>query len=251
MLADAPAVPLDTVEIPVERQPVTVVCSRQGWVRVLRGHLEDEGSLKYKEGDAPRFVLPAQSTDRLLLISSDGRSYLLPVEKLPGGRGQGEPLRLQIDLARGAEPLVLAIHDPGARLLLVSSGGRGFVAEQEALAATVRAGKQVFNLEEGERLLIAAPVEGDHVAVLGTNRKLLIFPLAELPVMARGKGVLLQRYREGQIRDARVLKLEDGLTFPTARGTRTLADLRPWLGKRGQAGRTVPPAFPKSNRFAG
>jgi topoisomerase IV subunit A len=246
---EVPTLEGEVLEEPVERQPVTVVCSRQGWIRVLRGHVEDGGELKYKEGDAARFVLKAESTEKLLLISSDGRGYLLPVERLPAGRGQGEPLRLQIDLGRGAEPVMLAVHRPEGKVLLASSGARGFVAEEPAIAAQTRAGKQVFNLEEGERVTVAVAAEGDHVATVGSNRKLLIFPLDQLPVMGRGKGVLLQRYKGGELADAAVLRLADGLSWPTAKGTRTVTDLSPWLGRRGQAGRMAPHGFPKSNRF--
>jgi topoisomerase IV subunit A len=247
----APVVDVDALETPVERQPVTVACSRQGWIRVLRGHLEDPGELRYKEGDAGRFVLQAQSTDKLLLISSDGRGYLLPVERLPGGRGQGEPLRLQVDLGRGAEPVMLAVHRPNGRVLLASSAARGFIAEEAAMAAQTRAGKQVLNLDQGERLVVACPAEGDHVATVGSNRKLLLFPIDELPVMSRGKGVLLQRYRGGSLADACVITLAEGLSWPGGRGTRMVTELAPWLGRRGQAGRVAPHGFPKSNRFTG
>jgi topoisomerase IV subunit A len=247
----APVVDAEALEVPVERQPVTVVCSRQGWIRVLRGHLEDPAELKYKEGDAERFVLQAQSTDKLLLVSSDGRGYLLPVERLPGGRGQGEPLRLQIDLGRGAEPVLLAVHRPDGRVLLASSAARGFIADEAAMTAQTRAGKQVLNLDQGERLVVACPAKGDHVATVGTNRKLLVFPIDQLPVMSRGKGVLLQRYRGGALSDACVISLAEGLSWPGSRGSRTVTDLAPWLGRRGQTGRIAPHGFPKSNRFSG
>jgi topoisomerase-4 subunit A len=250
-LGAAPVVDGDALEMPVERQPVTVVCSRQGWIRVLRGHLEDLAELKYKEGDTGLFVLQAQSTDKLLLISSDGRGYLLPVERLPGGRGQGEPLRLQIDLGRGAEPVMLAAHRLEGRVLLASSAARGFIAEEVAMVAQTRAGKQVLNLDEGERLVVACPAEGDHVAIVGSNHKLLLFAIDELPVMSRGKGVLLQRYRGGSLADACVIRLADGLSWPGGRGTRTVSDLTPWLGRRGQTGRAAPHGFPRSNRFSG
>jgi topoisomerase-4 subunit A len=174
----------------------------------------------------------------------------LPIERLPGGRGQGEPLRLQIDLARSAEPVMLAMHRPGGRVLLASSSGRGFVAEEQAIAAQTRSGKQVFNLAEDERVAVACPAEGDHVATIGSNRKMLVFPLDQLPVMSRGKGVLLQRYRDGALADARVFALADGLSWPSAKGLRVVTDLAPWLGKRGQAGRLAPHGFPRSNRFA-
>jgi topoisomerase-4 subunit A len=239
-IGEAPVIDGETLEMPVERQPVTVVCSRQGWIRVLRGHALDGAELKYKEGDAPRFLIHGQSTDRLLLISSDGRGYLLPIERLPGGRNQGDPLRLQIDLARDAEPVLLA-----------SGAGRGFVAEERAIAAQTRAGRQVFNLDQGERLVVACPADGDHVATIGSNRKILIFPLEQLPVMSRGKGVLLQRYRGGGLADARVFALADGLSWQSARGARTTTELAAWLGRRGQAGRMAPHGFPRSNRFGG
>jgi topoisomerase-4 subunit A len=248
-LGEVPVVEPAALEEPVERLPVTVACSRQGWIRVLRGHVEDGGELKYKEGDGARFVLKAESTDKLLLISSDGRGYLLPVERLPGGRGQGEPLRLQIDLGRGAEPVMLTVHRPDGRVLLASSGGRGFVAEEPAIAAQTRAGKQVFNLEEGERVRVATAANGDHVATVGSNRKLLIFPLDQLPVMSRGKGVLLQRYRDGELADAAVLRLDEGLSWQAGKSTRTVTDLTPWLGRRGHAGRLAPHGFPRNNRF--
>jgi topoisomerase-4 subunit A len=247
----APVVDAAAFEMPVDRQPVTVVCSQQGWIRVLRGHLEDTAEIKYKEGDAAGFVLPAHTTDKLLLISSDGRGYLLPVERLPGGRGQGEPLRLQIDLGRGAEPVMLAVHRPDGRVLLASSAARGFLAEEVAMAAQTKAGKQVLNLGQGERLAVACPAEGDHVATVGTNRKLLLFPVDELPVMSRGKGVLLQRYRGASLADECVIRLADGLSWPGGRGTRTVTELEPWIGRRGQAGRAAPHGFPRSNRFAG
>ncbi|HLT02762.1 MAG TPA: DNA topoisomerase IV subunit A [Geminicoccaceae bacterium] len=250
-LGEAPVIDGEALEAPVERQPVTIVCSRQGWIRVIRGHVEDGADLKYKEGDGPRFLLHGQSTDRLLLISSDGRGYLLPVERLPGGRGQGEPLRLHVDLGRGAEPVMLVIHREGGRILLASSAGRGFVAETQAIAAQTRAGRQVFNLDEGERIVVACPAEGDHVATIGTNRKMLIFPLDQLPVMSRGKGVLLQRYKDGRLADACVFARADGLSWPSTRGLRVVTELEPWLGKRGQAGRLAPSGFPRSNRFAG
>jgi topoisomerase IV subunit A len=247
----APVVDVEALELPVERQPVTVVCSRQGWIRVLRGHLEDPAELKYKEGDAEQFVLQAQSTDKLLLVSSDGRGYLLPVERLPSGRGQGEPLRLQVDLGRGAEPVLLAVHRPDGRVLLASSAARGFIAEEAAMTTQTRAGKQVLNLDQGERLVVACPAEGDHVATVGSNRKLLVFPIDQLPVMSRGKGVLLQRYRGGTLSDACVINLAEGLSWPGSRGSRTVTDLAPWLGRRGQTGRVAPHGFPKSNRFSG
>jgi topoisomerase-4 subunit A len=158
---------------------------------------------------------------------------------------------LQIDLVRGAEPVLLAVHRPDGQVLLASGGARAFIAQEQAIAAQTRPGKQVFNLEEGERLVVACPADGDHGAIVGSNRKMLVFPLDQLPVMSRGKGVLLQRYRGGELSDARVFALADGLRWRSAKGERTVADLAPWLGRRGQAGRLAPYGFPKDNRFGG
>ncbi len=251
-LSDAPSVDLEALEeIAVERLPVTVVCSKLGWVRVMRGHIENNAELKYKDGDAEKFVIKAQTTDKLILISTDGRGYLLPVDKLPGGRGQGEPLSLQVDLAKGAHALYLAAHRVDGKLLLASSDGRGFLAEEKAIAAQTKAGKQVFNLDPLSKLLVVAPGDGDHVVTIGSNRKMLIFQSSELPVMSRGKGVLLQRFKDGKLADAKVIALEDGLSWRAKNGTRVVkaAELEAWQGKRASAGRMVPHGFPRNNRF--
>ncbi len=252
-LGDAPTVDLEALEeITVEKAPVTVVCSRLGWVRVLRGHIEDASELKYKDGDSEKFVIRAQTTDKLILITSDGRGYLLPIDRLPGGRGQGEPLSLQVDLAKGAHALYLAAHRGDGKLLLASSDGRGFLAEEKAIAAQTKGGKQVFNLDPLAKLLIVAHADGDHAVTVGSNRKMLIFPLDDLPVMSRGKGVLLQRFRDGKLADAKVIALEEGLSWPAKNGTRLVkaAELEEWLGKRASAGRMVPHGFPRNNRFS-
>lgn len=249
----APSIDAAALDEPAERYAVTVVCSQKGWVRAIRGTVESPDEVKYKEGDATRFLLPAQSIDKLLLASSDGRVFALPVDRLPGGRGQGEPLSLLLDLAKGAEIVALRVHRPNGRLLLGTRTGLGFLAPEAEIAAQTRAGKQVVNLAPGDRLHVVVPAEGDHAAVLGANRRLLIFPLAELPEQARGKGVVLQRYggeAGAALADAATLELARGLTFTNGGGKpRTVTDLRPWLGRRGGAGRLPPPGFPKDNRF--
>ncbi|MEM8951944.1 MAG: DNA topoisomerase IV subunit A [Pseudomonadota bacterium] len=246
----APTVDLEALEeIAVEKAPVTVVCSKLGWIRVMRGHVENDGDLKYKDGDAGKFVIRAQTTDKLILITSDGRGYLLPIDRLPGGRGQGEPLSLQVDLAKGAQPLYLAAHRADGKLLLASSDGRGFLAEEKAIAAQTKAGKQVFNLDPLAKLLVVTPGDGDSVVTVGSNRKMLIFDASELPVMGRGKGVLLQRFKDGKLSDAATLNLEDGLSWPAKNGTRLVKELESWQGKRASAGRMVPHGFPRNNKF--
>jgi topoisomerase-4 subunit A len=248
-LAEAPVIDPELLEAPVERYPVTIVCSAKGWIRAVRGEARDQGELKYKEGDGERFILAAQSPDKLLLVATDGRCYLLPVDRLPGGRGMGEPLSLLVDLGKGAEILALMVHRPEGRLVLASREGRGFIALESEIAAQTKAGKQVVNLAEGDKLAVATSVEGSHVAVVGTNRKLLIFEVAELPVMSRGRGVILQRYKEARLADLRTLDPAQGLEWPQGDRTRQVKDLQPWLARRGTSGRMAPQGFPKSNRF--
>jgi topoisomerase-4 subunit A len=248
-LGEVPTVAPELLEASVERVPMTVVCSRKGWIRAVRGKVEDASELKYKEGDGECFVMPALSTDRLDVFTSDGRCFQLAVDRLPGGRGLGEPLGLLVDLAKGAEIVTLRVHEPEGRVLLASAGGRGFMAELKELAAQTRAGKQVVNLGEGDRLVAVSPVAGDHVAALGENMKLLIFPLDELPVMGRGRGVTLQRYRDGGLVAAWTLSLEVGLSWAQGQRTRQEKDLRPWLGRRGAAGRLAPRGFPREGRL--
>jgi topoisomerase-4 subunit A len=232
----------------IEREPVTVVLSEMGWVRAMKGHVEGDG-IRYKDGDRARFVIRAETVDKLLVLGANGRVYTVPVANLPGGRGMGEPLRLMIDL--DAPVAALRVHRPGGKLLVASDQGDGFVlSEDEALAQT-RAGRVVLNLPEGVKAAHMAPVEGDHVASVGQNRKMLVFPVAELPEMGRGKGVRLQSFKDGGLSDLCTLNLADGLSWVETGGrTRREPDLTEWLGKRGQAGRMAPRGFPRDNRFA-
>lgn len=242
----------ETADIPaeamVEREPVTVVLSEMGWIRAMKGHVDGEG-LRYKDGDRARFLLQAETTDRLLVLGANGRIFTVPVASLPGGRGMGEPLRLMVDL--DAPVVAVRLYRPGGRLLIASDQGDGFLlSEDEALAQT-RAGRVVLNLPEGARAAHLVPVTGDHVASIGQNRKMLVFPVAELPEMGRGKGVRLQSFKDGGLSDVCTLALADGLTWLLEGGkTRREPDLAEWLGKRGQAGRMAPRGFPRDNRFA-
>ncbi len=234
----------------VAREPVTVVLTRMGWIRAMKGHLGPDAEVKVKDGDAVAFLLSCETTDRLLLMASDGRMFTLRAGELPGGRGTGEPLRLMIDLANGAEVVALVVHRPGGRLLLASSEGDGFLAPEDAVLAQTRAGRQVLNLSGAARARVCRPVAGDHVAAVGENRKLLVFPLADLPEMTRGKGVRLQRHRDGGLSDAITFVLAEGLAWKDPAGrTRTERDLGEWLGRRGGTGRMAPRGFPRDNRF--
>ncbi len=234
----------------VEREPVTVILSRMGWVRAMKGHTAPGTELKFKDGDGPKFLIHAETTDRLLLAASNGRFFTLACSALPGGRGMGEPVRLMVDLPNEAEVVEVLIFRAGEKLLVASSDGDGFVvAADEALAQT-KAGKQVLTIREGARLALARVVKGDHVAVVGENRKLLVFPLSDLPEMARGKGVRLQKYKDGGLADATTFVLAQGLTWKDPAGrTRTEPDLTEWQAARATAGRMAPRGFPRDNRF--
>ena len=244
-----PTLAPEALEVPTERYPVTVLLSEKGWIRALRGRLEPGTEVRHKEGDGPRFQLDGQSTDRLLLLTADGKAYTLPVDRLPGGRGTGEPVTLYLDLARGVPIVAARIHRPDGRLLLATRCGLGFVAPEAAIVAQTRAGRQVVNLAEGDLLAVAAPVEGDLVAVVGTNHKLLVFPVAELPEQARGRGVILMRLRDAELADLVTTTAEQGLTWRAGDQLRTFKDLAPYLGRRGGAGRLAPRGFPKDHRF--
>jgi topoisomerase-4 subunit A len=246
-VADAPPdveVPADAL---VEREPITVLLSEKGWIRAVRGHLADASEAKYKEGDRERFVLRCETTDRLHLFASDGRFYTLSADKLPRGRGFGEPVRLMVDLDQ-AEPVALLRHRPGARLIVASSDGRGFVVAEDEVLAQTRAGRQVLNVQAPAVARICVPAEGDAVAVIGNNRKLAVFKLEELPEMQRGRGVVLQKYADASLSDLTTFSLEAGLSWRSGERTRT-EDMRPWLAGRGAAGKIPPTGFPKHNRF--
>ncbi len=246
---ELPDIPLEAM---IEREPITVVCSRRGWVRALRGHVADSEVLKYKDGDEEQFRFHAQTTDKIFMLSASGRMFTLGADKLPGGRGFGEPIRLMVDMDADDEIIALLPHVAGSRVFIASSAGKGFLAEADAMIAMKRAGKQVLNLTSGARAKICQRVEGDHVAVIGENRKLLVFPVDDLPVMGRGQGVQLQRYKDGGLSDAMIFRLEDGLSWPMGGDSdrwRRETELEPWMGKRASAGRLPPMGFPRNNRF--
>ena len=252
-IADAPSAVVIPLEAMVEREPVTVVCSMKGWVRAIKGHIENENDLKFKEGDRHRFALHAQTTDKLLVFATNGRFYTLGVDKLPGGRGHGEPLRLMFDLPQEHDIAGLSIYRPKQKILVAATDGRGFVVNEDDLIAQTRNGKQVLNVSGDTEGQSSYPIlEGhDHVAVVGQNRKLLLFPLAELPEMSRGRGNILQRYKDGGLEDAKTFKLEDGLTWKLGDRTRTETEVLRYIGKRAGAGLMAPRGFPRDNKFGG
>src|SRR5713101_4574180 len=245
----------EPVEIPaealIEREAVTVLCSEKGWIRAVKGHNGSAAEQKYKEGDAPRFVVTAETTDRLIVFGSNGRFYTIGVDRLPGGRGHGEPLGLMIDLPNEHDIVAMFPYRPRMELLVVANDGRGFVVDGEEAVAQTRAGKQVLIPAEGAVARICMPAEGgDAVAFAGDNRKMLIVKLDDVPLMTRGRGVILQRYKAGGLADAKEIRLADGHSWRQGENrTRTETNLGPWLGARGGAGRLVPNGFPRSNRF--
>jgi topoisomerase-4 subunit A len=252
--AAAPAAIAEAVEEAlIVREPITVVVSEKGWVRALKGHAVDPAALRFKEGDRLRFLLPAETTDRLLAFGTNGRFYTIPAEKLPGGRGDGTAIRLLVDLPNDADLVALFVHREGARYLVASASGRGFIVKAEDALAGTRAGKQVLNVDGEEAAVCALVPEGaDHLAAIGENRKLLVFPLEEVPEMARGRGVALQKYKDGGLADAKPFALAEGLAVRLGENrvsVRAAADLADWMGHRAQAGRLPWKGFPSSGRF--
>ena len=246
----APAAVVVPIEAMIQREPITVVCSAKGWLRAVKGHLDDDSSLKFRAGDRARFLLRAQTTDKLVLFATNGRFYTIGCDRLPRGRDRDEPITLMVDLGTDQEVVALMVHRPGGNLLVASSGARGFIVAENDVIAQTRAGKQVLNPGAGSEAAICVPAEGDSVAVVGDNRKLLIFARDEIPMMARGRGVILQRFADGGLADAKVFAAADGLTWRAGARTRTENDPSAWRGKRGQAGRIAPKGFPRTNRFA-
>jgi topoisomerase IV subunit A len=253
--ADAPDADLDAIQQSmIEKEPVTVVISQKGWIRALKGHIADTSTLTFKEGDAMRLAFPAQTTDKLLLLTTGGKAYTLGADKLPGGRGHGEPIRIMVDMENDQDVLTAFVHDPSRKLILSSTAGNGFVVAEAELVANTRKGKQVMNVAMPDEAKLVIPVAGDHVAVVGENRKLLVFPLSQLPEMTRGKGVRLQRYKDGGISDIKCFALSDGLTWEDSAGrvfARNKDELLEWLGDRATVGRAVPKGFPRSGKFSG
>ncbi len=234
----------------IEREPITVVLSDKGWIRAVRGHLGDGAELKFKEGDKLRLLVPCQTTDRLCLFASNGRAYTLRAGELPRGRGDGQAIRVLAELGNDDDVAALFVWRDGGRYLVASSASRGFIVAAGDLVAEKRTGKQVLNVKPDEAAVLCTPAEGDHVALIGTNRKLLVFPLSQVPELSRGSGVLLQKHRDGKLADAKVFVLSDGLTWRLGEKTRTETALRDWIGTRGQAGRMPPNGFPKTGRFS-
>ncbi|MDR3440812.1 DNA topoisomerase IV subunit A [Telmatospirillum sp.] len=248
-LGDAPSAVVVPIEAFVEREDITVILSEKGWIRAVKGHADSPDDSKFKDGDQLKTAIHTQTTEKLLFFATNGRFFTIGGDKFPRGRGHGEPLRLMIDLPNDAEIAAILPYRAGERLLIASSGGHGFVVKTDEVLAQTKAGKQILNLGEGEQATFCLPVLGDSVAVVGENRKLLIFKLEEVPEMTRGRGVILQKYRDGGTSDILLFTLADGLCWKMGERNRCETNLLPWLGKRATVGRMPPTGFPRNNKF--
>jgi topoisomerase-4 subunit A len=252
--ADAPEHDLDIIhQAMIEKEPVTIVVSEKGWLRALKGHLSDLSTLTFKEGDGPKISFHAQTTDKVLVFTTGGKFYTIGADRLPGGRGHGEPIRIIVDMENDQDIVTAFVHDPVRKLLLASHGGYGFVVPEQDVVANTRKGRQVMNVKTPDEAKLCVPLAGDHVAIVGENRKMLVFALSEVPEMGRGKGVRLQRYKDGGVLDLKTFAMEAGLTWQDSSGrtfTRSRAELTEWLGNRAAAGRMVPKGFPRSGKFS-
>ncbi len=251
--ADAPEHDLaDIAHAMIEREPVTVVVSEKGWLRAMKGHLSDHSLLAFKEGDALKLAFHAQTTDKILVFTTGGKFYTIGADRLPGGRGHGEPIRIIVDMDNDQDIVTAFVHEPKRRLLLVSHQGNGFIVPEEDVVANTRKGRQVMNVKAPDEARSCVPAEGDHVAIVGENRKMLVFALSEVPEMARGKGVRLQKYKDGGVLDIRTFAMESGLSWQDSADrtfTRSQVELAEWIGARASAGRMVPKGFPRTGKF--
>ena len=237
----------------VEREPITVVVSEKGWIRTLRGTVSDLSGVAFKTDDGPKFAFPAETTSKCLVFATNGRFYTLDAAKLPGGRGHGEPIRLFVDLEQEADVVAVFRHQGGRKFLVASTEGRGFVVPEDECLANTRKGKQVLNVAMPDEARAIAVAEGELVAAIGDNRKMLVFPLEQVPEMTRGRGVRLQRYKDGGLSDVKAFKVEEGLSWTDTAGrafSLTLKELADWRGNRADAGRLAPKGFPRSNTFS-
>lgn len=248
-LSSAPEIDYDPTEILAEKEPITVICSINGWVRAMKGHVDTEQEFKFKEGDDKAFVFHAETTDKILAFADNGRFYTLSGDKLPKGRGFGEPLNLMIDLPAEAS-LIAMFKATSGKMLVAATSGHGFIVETEQALAQTKNGKQVLNVSGDVKAAACCAADGDSVAVVGVNRKLVIFDIDEVPVLGRGRGVILQRYKDGVLADIKVFNKADGLSWQMGGGrTRTETDLTPWTAKRGAAGKLPPTGFPRPAQF--
>jgi len=255
VFSDAPDTDIEAIQqAMIEKEPVTIVISEKGWIRALKGHMTDISTLTFKEGDGLRVSFLAQTTDKILLVTTGGKAYTLGADKLPGGRGHGEPLRIMVDMENDQDVLTAFVHDPSRKVLLASAGGNGFIVAESEMIANTRKGKQIMNVAMPDETKLVVTASGDHVAIIGENRKMLVFPLEQIPEMTRGKGVRLQRYKDGGVSDIRCFAIASGLSWTDSAGrafAKNKDELAEWMADRASAGRAVPKGFPRSGKFSG
>lgn len=246
----APTTTVIDIQAFVESEPITILCSDKNWIRALKTHREDLSDIKYKEGDEARFTLYAKTTDKLLVFASDGKFYTIGCDKIQTGKGFGEPLSILADIPQDATVQNLLIYKPGIKYLVASSAGRGFIVPGEDVVAQTKNGKQILNVKDNDKAVVATEVNGDHVAVSGTNRKLLVFTIDQLPEMKRGSGVAMQKYKGGSLADVKTFNQKEGLSWTQGKDrTRTESDIRGWLSMRATQGKMVPQGFPRDGKF--
>lgn len=245
-------VTIDLNQAMIEKEPITVVLSAKGWIRAVKGHDLVLADMKYKEGDREEFILEAQTTDKIIAFSSNGRFYTLAGDKLPSGRGFGDPIRLQVEIPNDADIVAMTVWEPDQRFLLAARDGKGFIISSNDVLAQTRNGKAVMSVEDNGDAILCCLIDKthDHLAVVGTNRKMLVFKLDQIPEMAKGKGVILQKFKDGELSDAKSFKLKEGLTFLSGTRSMPVANIKEWVGERAQAGKLPPNGFPRSNRFS-
>ena len=247
--ADAPAVSVISIEAFIEKEPITILCSQMNWIRAIKGHENDLSDQKYKDGDEARFAIAAYTTDKLLVFATDGRFFTVGCDKLARGKGHGDPIRLFIELENDDDIIDIVPYDESAKFLIAADNGKGFIVAANEVVASTKNGRQVLNIQNKSKACLLRKVEGEQVAVIGDNRKLLIFPISEIPQMQRGQGVALQKYKDGKLADVKILKNGEGLSWKSGERMRTEPDITPWAGHRGTAGRLPPTGFPRSNKF--
>lgn len=239
------------LEILVEKEPITIILSQKGWIRYVKGHSDLNEDFKFKDDDALQFAIHAQTTDKIIFFDTSGKFYTIPASEIPNGRGFGQPLRLMMDLSNNDTICDMFVFEPKASYIIASNGGKGFMVDENHILAQTRQGRKIMNLSDGEAASFCVKVTGDSIAVVGDNRKLLIFPVEEIPTMARGRGVTLQKYKDGGLSDMQIFNAEQGFTYARSGGVKTETDLLAWLGHRAQVGKLVPFGFPKNNKFSG
>lgn len=239
------------VEILVEKEPITIILSQKGWIRYVKGHSDLKEDFKFKDDDSLQFAIHAQTTDKIIFFDTSGKFFTIPASEIPSGRGFGQPLRLMIDLSNNDNICDMFVFEPKAAYIIASNGGKGFMVDENHILAQTRQGRKIMNLADGEVATFCTKVTGDSIAVVGDNRKLLIFPIEEIPSMARGRGVTLQKYKDGGLSDMQIFNAAEGFVYARNGGTKTETDLLAWLGHRAQVGKLVPFGFPKNNKFCG